>query len=92
MLTTAPPRITSHISPIVAIRSQGELELRCAAVGPPAPEVYWTRGSQRLTSTEEGILQIRNMDESSVGFYRCNAVNRLGQDAKETNIGNIKFL
>ncbi|XP_062523403.1 hemicentin-2-like [Corticium candelabrum] len=82
----APPRITSPISPIVAVRSQGELELRCAAVGPPSPDVYWTRGSQRLTSNKTGFLQIKNMSQLSVGLYRCHAVNRLGQDVKTTQI------
>ncbi|XP_062512291.1 roundabout homolog 1-like [Corticium candelabrum] len=82
----APPRITSPISPIVAVRSQGELELRCAAVGPPSPDIYWTRGSQRLTSNKTGFLQIKNMSQLSVGFYRCHAVNRLGQDVRTTQI------
>ncbi|XP_062508828.1 peroxidasin homolog isoform X2 [Corticium candelabrum] len=82
----APAIITSPISPIVAVRSQGELELRCAAAGPPSPDVYWTRGSQRLTSSEAGLLQIKNMSQLFVGVYRCHAVNRVGQDVKDTKI------
>ena len=93
MFTAAPAIITSPISPIVAVRSQGELELRCAAAGPPSPDVYWTRGSQRLTSSEAGLLQIKNMSQLFVGVYRCHAVNRVGQDVKDTKIGitNINF-
>ena len=71
---------------VIALSSGESKELRCQAVGPPDPEVYWTRESVRMRNSPSGILKIMNATHRDSGIYRCHAVNYLGHDVKTAKI------
>ena len=83
----APARITSSIPQTLVVRSGRRIEMQCAGVGPPTPDVYWTNGSRRVNSSQQGTLTIERASEENAGIYRCHAVNHLGRGVKETRIG-----
>ncbi|XP_062498835.1 neural cell adhesion molecule L1.1-like [Corticium candelabrum] len=68
--------------------------LQCSGVGPPAPDVYWTKGSVRIESEQKGQLRLPNVSQQDTGVYRCHAVNYLGQDVRQTRIilTEVKFV
>ena len=83
----APARITSSIPQTLVVRSGRRIEMQCAGVGPPTPDVYWTNRSRPVNSSQQGTLTIERASEENAGIYRCHAVNHLGRDVKETRIG-----
>ena len=82
----AAARITSRIPAVMPLRQGGNVNLECAGVGPPAPDVYWTRGSVRIKSEPKGQLRLTNVSHQDIGLYRCHAVNYLGRDVRETRL------
>ena len=83
----AAARITSHFSALMILGQGGNVDLQCTGVGPPAPQVYWTKGSVRLESEDKGMLRLTNVSQNDSDVYRCHAVNYLGRDVKETRMG-----
>ncbi|XP_062508018.1 immunoglobulin superfamily member 10-like isoform X2 [Corticium candelabrum] len=84
-------RITTSVPGIITVDIGQSVELQCDAVGPPAPDVYWTKGSLRLRSSRRGVLKLSNVTKRDEGIYRCNAVNELGHDVRETSIVFINW-
>ena len=83
----AAARVLSRFPEVVTVRAGQSFELQCAGVGPPAPEVYWTKGSVRLSDNGTGKLRIDNAAQRDSGSYYCHAVNYLGKEVKETKLG-----
>ena len=81
----AAARVVSRFPDIVTARAGQSFELQCDGVGPPV-QVYWTKGSVRL-SDGTGTLRIHNVTERDNGEYYCHAVNYLGRQVKGTKIG-----
>ena len=88
----AAARITSRIPAVMPLRQGGNVNLDCAGVGPPAPDVYWTRGSVRIKSEPKGQLRLTNVSQQDSGVYRCHAVNYLGRDVRETRISKTTIV
>ena len=63
------------------------VELQCDGVGPPVPDVYWAKGSVRLSDNGTGTLRIDNATRQDTGDYYCHAVNYLGRQAIGTMLG-----
>ena len=80
-------RITSSFASLVTVPFGKSVELRCDGVGPPSPELYWTKGSVRIRNSSQGRLTIANATFQDYGAYSCHAVNYLGLQEKETRIG-----
>ncbi|XP_062506729.1 roundabout homolog 1-like [Corticium candelabrum] len=94
LVVKAAARITSHFSALMILGQGGNVDLQCTGVGPPAPQVYWTKGSVRLESEDKGMLRLTNVSQNDSDVYRCHAVNYLGRDVKETRmvLTEIKFV
>ena len=91
-MTTVPfcvaaARVSSRIPGFLTVRIGQSVELQCNGAGPPAPEVYWTKGSVRLSTNGTGTLRIDNATQQDSGDYSCHAVNYLGRQTKKTNLG-----
>uniref|UniRef100_A0A8C3X574 Immunoglobulin superfamily member 10 n=1 Tax=Catagonus wagneri TaxID=51154 RepID=A0A8C3X574_9CETA len=99
MVVAYPPRITSRLPRSILTRIGVALQLPCAALGVPRPEVTWempdhsmfsgrnngrTRGIQSFHS--RGTLVIQNPQTSDSGIYKCTAKNPLGSDYATTYI------
>uniref|UniRef100_A0A667YMB8 Ig-like domain-containing protein n=1 Tax=Myripristis murdjan TaxID=586833 RepID=A0A667YMB8_9TELE len=92
-----PPRITSGPPPNVRAVAGAPIQLNCAAIGIPKPEITWelpdhsilsTAGQGRPTGSEllhpQGTLIIQRPTSSDSGTYKCLAKNHLGTDSKGT--------
>ena len=79
--------ITTSFASVLIVPFGESVELRCDGVGPPAPDLYWTKGSVRIRNSTQGRLKIRNSTLQDNGVYSCHAVNYLGRQEKETRIG-----
>ncbi|XP_062508530.1 hemicentin-2-like isoform X2 [Corticium candelabrum] len=82
------PRITSKIEILTFVYPGDNVSLNCSAIGPPQPEVYWTKGSQKLISntTRSAILTIKAVKKQDEGDYVCRASNYLGEDHFTTTL------
>ena len=78
--------MTSKFPEFLSVSSGKSVVLQCDGVGPPAPDVYWTRGSVRLRTNKPGKLRIKNVTVHNTGIYSCHAVNYLGHDVKNAKI------
>ena len=83
-------RITSSFASVVTVPFGGSVELECDGVGPPTPDLYWTKGSVRIRNSPQGRLKIANATLQDNGVYSCHAVNYLGRQEKETRIGTMQ--
>ncbi|XP_062506265.1 roundabout homolog 1-like isoform X1 [Corticium candelabrum] len=94
LVVLAAARITSRIPVLMPLGRGGNLNLKCVGVGPPVPDVYWTKGSVRIKSEQKGQLRLTNVSQRDTGTYRCHAVNYLGRDVRETKLifTEIKFV
>ncbi|XP_062504646.1 roundabout homolog 1-like [Corticium candelabrum] len=79
-------RVTSKFPEFLSVSSGKSVVLQCDGVGPPAPDVYWTRGSVRLRTNKPGKLRIKHATVHNTGIYSCHAVNYLGHDVKNAKI------
>ena len=80
-------RITSSFASVVTVPFGGSVVVECDGVGPPAPDLYWTKGSVRIRNNPQGRLKIEKVRLQDNGVYSCHAVNYLGRQQKETRIG-----
>ena len=62
------------------------MPLQCDAVGPPAPVVYWSKGSVSFGNDTQGILRLTNATHDDSGLYHCHAVNYMGHSVKKVKI------
>ncbi|KAM3875186.1 immunoglobulin superfamily member 10 [Diretmus argenteus] len=94
-----PPRITTGPPPNVRAMTGAPIQLNCAAIGIPKPEINWelpdrsvlsTTGQSRPTGSEllhpQGTLIIQRSTASDSGTYKCLAKNHLGTDSKVTYV------
>ncbi|KAF7660404.1 hypothetical protein LDENG_00282410 [Lucifuga dentata] len=94
-----PPRITTAPPPSVKAVAGALIQLNCAAIGIPKPEITWelpdgsvlsTAGQGRPLGSEllhpEGTLIIQRPTALDSGTYKCLAKNHLGTDSKITYI------
>lgn len=89
------PRITDSRSILHAKKGE-TLALPCSAQGYPPPIFSWYRKSETgkltpISSNEkyaqlDGLLTLRNVDESDTGIYVCIVKNSLGDEKVETNV------
>ena len=75
--------------------------ITCSADGAPPPEYTWYKDNTSietlsgLFTSNEGTLQIHNVDRNSEGMYMCRARNRLpngvlvGMDTEQTMLKTI---
>lgn len=70
------------------MRPTSSLELKCSAVGPPNPVVFWMKGSRKFPESSNGtaVITIRNAGKDDEGEYRCYATSYLGEDRAETTV------
>ncbi|NXV78963.1 IGS10 protein, partial [Atlantisia rogersi] len=93
------PRITSRPPLTVHTVPGAAVQLRCAALGVPTPEITWELPNHSLlTATHHGpasgskllqppgTLLIRNPQPSDSGTYKCTAKNPLGSDFTVTYV------
>jgi hypothetical protein len=81
------PPLIYHTSDLVISVGQSA-ELKCTGVGPPVPEVYWTRGSVRLSHIGMGTatLKLDHAAHNDSGEYFCHVENYLGKKVKGTKL------
>ncbi|NXA48936.1 IGS10 protein, partial [Nothocercus julius] len=93
------PRITSGPPRSVRTAPGTPLQLKCAALGAPRPEIMWELPDRSVLSTgdpgwpsgsellhPQGTLVIPNPRPSDSGTYKCTAKNHLGSDSTVTYI------
>lgn len=94
-----PPRITTGPPPSVKAVTGTPIQLNCAAIGIPKPEITWELPDRSVLSAAEqgrpmgsemlhpqGTLIIQRPTASDSGTYKCLAKNNLGTDSKVTYI------
>ncbi|XP_056139886.1 immunoglobulin superfamily member 10 [Lampris incognitus] len=94
-----PPRITAGPPRSVRILAGTPIQLNCAAIGIPKPEISWelpdrsvlsTAGQGRPMGSEllhpQGTLIIQRPTATESGTYKCLAKNHLGVDSKVTYV------
>ncbi|GLD53344.1 immunoglobulin superfamily member 10 [Lates japonicus] len=94
-----PPRITTGPPPTVRAVTGTPIQLNCAAIGIPKPEITWELPDHSVLSTADqgrpmgsellhpqGTLIIQRPTASDTGTYKCLAKNHLGTDSKITYI------
>ncbi|XP_069004335.1 immunoglobulin superfamily member 10 [Embiotoca jacksoni] len=99
ILIAYPPRITTGPPPNVRAVTGTPIQLNCAAVGTPKPEITWelpdhsvlsAAGKGRPMGSEllhpQGTLIIQRPTASDSGTYKCLAKNHLGTDSKVTYV------
>lgn len=88
-----PPRITTGPPPSVKAVAGTSVQLNCAAIGIPKPDITWELPDHSFPSTDEqgrhmgsdhpqGSLTIQSLTASDTGSYKCLAKNQLGIDSK----------
>ncbi|NXA40370.1 IGS10 protein, partial [Eudromia elegans] len=93
------PRITSGPPRSVRTAPGTPIQLKCAALGAPRPQIAWELPNHSVLSTgdpgrpsgsellhPQGTLVILNPRPSDSGTYRCIAKNHLGSDSTVTYI------
>nr|XP_020471295.1 immunoglobulin superfamily member 10 isoform X1 [Monopterus albus] len=99
IITGYPPRITTGPPPILRAMTGRPIQLNCAAIGIPRPEITWELPNHSVLSTAEqgwskgsellypqGTLIIQRPTASDSGTYKCLAKNYLGTHSKITYI------
>ncbi|XP_034404797.1 immunoglobulin superfamily member 10 [Cyclopterus lumpus] len=94
-----PPRITSGPPPSLRAVTGTPIQLNCAAIGIPKPEITWELPDRSILSAAEqgrpmgsellhpqGTLIIQRPKASDSGTYKCLAKNHLGTDSKITYV------
>ncbi|CDQ89904.1 unnamed protein product [Oncorhynchus mykiss] len=94
-----PPRISTGPPPTVTAMAAAPIQLNCAAIGIPKPEITWelpdrsvlsTAGKGRPTGSEllhpQGTLIIQRPTTADSGTYKCLAKNHLGTDSRVTYV------
>uniref|UniRef100_A0A8C2WF51 Ig-like domain-containing protein n=1 Tax=Cyclopterus lumpus TaxID=8103 RepID=A0A8C2WF51_CYCLU len=79
-----PPRITSGPPPSLRAVTGTPIQLNCAAIGIPKPEITWELPDRSILSA--GTLIIQRPKASDSGTYKCLAKNHLGTDSKITYV------
>ncbi|XP_022624703.1 immunoglobulin superfamily member 10 [Seriola dumerili] len=99
VIVAYPPRITTGPPPSVKAVTGTPIQLNCAAIGVPKPEIIWELPDHSVLSTAEqgrptgsemlhpqGTLIIQRPTVSDSGTYKCLAKNHLGTDSKVTYV------
>lgn len=94
-----PPRISTGPPSTVTAMAAAPIQLNCAAIGIPKPEITWelpdrsvlsTAGKGRPTGSEllhpQGTLIIQRPTTADSGTYKCLAKNHLGTDSRVTYV------
>ncbi|XP_070762498.1 immunoglobulin superfamily member 10 isoform X2 [Enoplosus armatus] len=94
-----PPRITTGPPPSVKAVTGTPIQLNCAAIGIPKPEITWELPDRSVLSAADqgrpmgsellhpqGTLIIQRPTASDSGTYKCLAKNHLGTDSKATYV------
>ncbi|KAK1900406.1 Immunoglobulin superfamily member 10 [Dissostichus eleginoides] len=94
-----PPRITTGPPPSVRGVTGTPIQLNCAAIGIPKPEIIWELPDHSVLSAADqgrpmgsellhpqGTLIIQRPKASDSGTYTCQAKNHLGTDSKVTYV------
>ncbi|KAL3057469.1 hypothetical protein OYC64_007858 [Pagothenia borchgrevinki] len=94
-----PPRITTGPPPSVRGVTGTPIQLNCAAIGIPKPEIIWELPDHSVLSAADqgrpmgsellhpqGTLIIQRPKASDSGTYKCQAKNHLGTDSKVTYV------
>ncbi|XP_038549642.1 immunoglobulin superfamily member 10 [Micropterus salmoides] len=94
-----PPRIITGPPPSVKAVTGTPIQLNCAAIGIPKPEITWELPDHSILSAAEqgrpmgsellhpqGTLIIQRPTASDSGTYKCLAKNHLGTDTKATYV------
>ncbi|XP_038637840.1 LOW QUALITY PROTEIN: hemicentin-1-like [Scyliorhinus canicula] len=86
LIVMEPPQISnSQVPQEVSVVLSSSLELVCAAVGVPAPEISWMKegvpldGAGSVLSDGE-VLRIESVQAEDAGLYTCLATNPVGED------------
>ncbi|KAK5868742.1 hypothetical protein PBY51_009732 [Eleginops maclovinus] len=94
-----PPRITTGPPPSVMGVTGTPIQLNCATIGIPKPEIIWELPDHSVLSTAkqgrpmgsellhpQGTLIIQRPKATDSGTYKCLAKNSLGTDSKVTYV------
>ncbi|XP_078083679.1 hemicentin-1-like [Mustelus asterias] len=83
LIVMEPPQISdSEMPQEVSVLLSSPLELVCAAVGVPLPEVSWVKDGVPLGSvlSDGEVLRIESVQVEDAGLYTCLATNPAGED------------
>jgi hypothetical protein len=84
-------RITSLFAAVITVSLGKSIELQCDGVGPPVPDLFWTKGLLRIRDRPQKILKISNATLQDSGIYSCHAVNSLGHQERQARIVVIRL-
>ncbi|XP_072429867.1 vascular cell adhesion protein 1-like [Chiloscyllium punctatum] len=84
------PRMTEiSVTPSATVREGQDLQLTCTAQSKPTASFVWSKLSAQgwsLIAQNKSTLQLPKAQLTDSGIYRCEANNRLGQEAKQVQI------
>ncbi|NXL33508.1 IGS10 protein, partial [Glaucidium brasilianum] len=99
VITAHAPQIANRLPRAVHTMPGAALQLHCAALGIPKPEISWELPDRSVLSTDHqgralgsrvlhpsGTLLIQNPQPSDSGAYKCTAKNHLGSDFTVTYV------
>ncbi|CAL8241804.1 unnamed protein product [Merluccius merluccius] len=85
--------VTVHVGmPVTLQRQVASVEMKCEAMGHPAPSITWTRNGHeihsdiRVAQLPDGSLRILSPDKEDEGVYTCTATNRHGTTSAASRI------
>lgn len=84
-------RITSLFPSVITVAIGKSMEVTCDGVGPPTPDLFWTKGLVRIRDSPQRTLNISNATLEDNGVYSCHAVNYLGRQERQTRIIVIRL-
>ena len=90
------PTVTLYNDILTFVRLGDDVTFNCSAVGPPLPNVYWVKGSKKLTVAKAGSasLTVTSVTKQDEAEYVCKATNYIGESQGVTTlfiIGKITF-
>ena len=83
------PQFVEEPPTVTKVKIGEDLRLRCGAVGPPTPEVYFTKDGEILKETRNpsGATEIRKTaQKEDLGKYHCFAINSVGESRIEFTV------
>lgn len=80
-----PAEVSTSQSNISAIVGESCV-LQCAASGKPEPEIYWTKGLQKIMPNVGSNLKLQSVTETDSGVYICHAVNSAGEGSVSVTV------
>uniref|UniRef100_A0A8C6UEA4 Contactin 3a, tandem duplicate 1 n=1 Tax=Neogobius melanostomus TaxID=47308 RepID=A0A8C6UEA4_9GOBI len=86
-VVASPPDFSQRpVRKSTVVQKGGELLLECRPSASPRALIFWWRGGQLQTITEDGSLRIANVTQADAGRYTCGARNHFGSSIERLPI------